>query len=267
MELDETWSRAAAAEFADRLTDTRNTFDTGRIHDLVVRTIGGWILGGTFGPGAALPREEEMATLFSVSRSTIREANKVLSAKGLIELKPRVGVRVREKRRWRLLDAEVLSWFPSLASEHKLFESLLEARRIVEPEAAALAAERGSASDLAAIEAAYNKMKSSLTATAEVWCEADLAFHRAVVSASHNIVLQALGDTLEAAFRSAVVATERLRQWDTNVLEVHFDVMERIRFRDAPGAKAAMNRLLDTAANDLRTALQQVDPDLLSQVS
>jgi DNA-binding transcriptional MocR family regulator len=85
MELDETWSRAAAAEFADRLTDTRNTFDTGRIHDLVVRTIGGWILGGTFGPGAALPREEEMATLFSVSRSTIREANKVLSAKGLIE--------------------------------------------------------------------------------------------------------------------------------------------------------------------------------------
>jgi GntR family transcriptional regulator, galactonate operon transcriptional repressor len=264
MELDETWSRAAAAEFADRLTDTRNTFDTGRIHDLVVRTIGGWILGGTFGPGAALPREEEMATLFSVSRSTIREANKVLSAKGLIELKPRVGVRVREKRRWRLLDAEVLSWFPT---EHKLFESLLEARRIVEPEAAALAAQRGSASDLAAIEAAYDWMKSSLTATAEVWCEADLAFHRAVVSASHNIVLQALGDTLEAAFRSAVVATERLRQGDTNVLEVHFDVMERIRFRDAPGAKAAMNRLLDTAANDLKTALPEADVDKLFRVN
>lgn len=251
MELDETWSQAATAAFADRLANPRPDRDTGRIHDLVVRTIGGWILGGTFDPGAALPREEEMATLFAVSRSTIREANKVLSAKGLIELKPRVGVKVREKRHWRWLDAEVLSWYPSLVSENGLFQSLLEARRIVEPEAAALAALRGSGADLAAIEAAFDRMAKSLQATPDIWCEADLAFHRAVVAASHNVVLQSLGDTLEAAVRAAVLSTERLRQEDTNVLEVHFDVMERIRMRDSDGARKAMHALLNTAAADL----------------
>lgn len=262
MTLADDWSKAAAAEFADRLNDVRVTYDTGRIHDLVVRTVGGWILGGTFAPGAALPREDELAAIFSVSRSTVREANKVLSAKGLIELKPRVGVRVRERRRWRLLDAEVLSWFPSIATEHKLFESLVEARRIVEPEAAALAALRGSASDLAAIETAFNQMRAALHDTPEAWSEADLSFHRAVVAASHNIILQALGDTLEAAFRSAVVATERLRQGDTSVLEVHFKVMERIRFRDDTGARAAMHDLLNVAAHDLETVMPDLAPAL-----
>lgn len=255
MEHEDPWSRAVAAEFADRMNDPRVNHDTGRIHDLVVRTVGGWILGGTFGPGAALPREDEMASLFSVSRSTIREANKVLSAKGLIELKPRVGVRVRDRRSWRLLDAEVISWFPSLASEHNLFQSLVEARRIVEPEAAVLAAQRGTAQDLAEIEAAFNRMKAAFTAPADVWCEADLSFHRAVVAASHNVVLQNLGDTLEAAFRSAFVATARLRESDTDVLDRHFQVMECIRFRDASGARSAMLRLLDRAADDLDVAI------------
>ena len=61
----------------------------GRIHGSVVDTIGRWILGGTYAPNDLLPREDDLAEQLSVSRTSIREAVKVLSAKGLLQARPR----------------------------------------------------------------------------------------------------------------------------------------------------------------------------------
>src|SRR5947209_2216944 len=74
----------------------------GRVHDSVVRTMGGWILGGRYRPGDTLPREGELMEALGVSRTSLREAAKVLCAKGLLDARPRVGVRVREREHWRL---------------------------------------------------------------------------------------------------------------------------------------------------------------------
>ncbi|GLS21077.1 GntR family transcriptional regulator [Labrys miyagiensis] len=223
----------------------------GKVHDSVVRTLGGWVLGGRYRPGDTLPREDELATSFGISRTSVREAIKVLSAKGLLETRPRIGVKVRQREEWRMLDPAVLSWHPDLSHDRELVASLMEARRIIEPAAAELAARRGSAADLAEIEAAYLGMESSIPHDLDACCEADLAFHRGVIAASHNIVLRSLVGTIETALKATFMLTTSLMEDQARTLSVHKAVLDAIRFRDTAGARGAMNRLLDLAAEDL----------------
>jgi GntR family galactonate operon transcriptional repressor len=223
----------------------------GRVHDAVVRTLAAWVLGRRFEPGSILPREEELASQFGVSRSTIREAVRVMSAKGLLETRQRIGVRVRPRDDWRLLDPAVLAWHPDLAGDAELVDSLLEARRIIEPAAAELAARRGTAADLAAIEAAYLAMENAIPDDLEACCDADLAFHRSIIVASHNVVLKGLIGTIEAAMRATFLLTTSVMENQVRTLSVHKDVLEKIRYRDTAGARSAMNRLLDVASDDL----------------
>ena len=227
------------------------TAQGGRVHDAVVRTLAAWVLGRRFEPGSILPREEELAAQFGVSRSTIREAVRVMSAKGLLETRQRVGVRVRPRDDWRLLDPAVLAWHPNLAGDSELVDSLLEARRIIEPAAAELAARRGTAADLVEIEAAYLAMESAIPDDPEACCDADLAFHRAIIVGSHNVVLKGLIGTIEAALRATFVLTTSVMENQERSLSVHKDVLGAIRYRDTAGARSAMNRLLDVAGDDL----------------
>jgi DNA-binding transcriptional MocR family regulator len=95
----------------------------------VVRAIGAWILGARYKPGHVLPREDDLTESLGVSRTSLREAVKVLCAKGLLEARPRVGVRVREREHWRLLDPIVLGWHPDLTRDPELILGLIETRR------------------------------------------------------------------------------------------------------------------------------------------
>lgn len=225
-----------------------------RIHDSVVNVLGSRILGGAYRPGEVLPREEELCAMLGVSRTSVREAVKVLSAKGLVEARRRVGVRVLSRDDWRLLDPVVLSWHPDIQNDSELISGLIEARRIFEPAAAELAARRGTGSDLAAIEAAFNAMRDSIPHDLDGVCRADLAFHRSVIAASHNVVLKGLIGMLEAALSASFLVTNRLMEAQSRALAAHQAVLEAIRMRDTAGARAAMNRLLDIAADDLQVA-------------
>jgi GntR family transcriptional regulator, galactonate operon transcriptional repressor len=222
------------------------------VHDSVVRTLGSWVLGGRYASGDILPREDDLAAALGVSRTSVREAVKVLSAKGLLETRPRVGVRVRPRDEWRLLDPAVLSWHPHLTGDTDLVAGLIEARRIIEPAAAELAARRATAADLAAIERAYLGMRAAIPHDVTACCDADLAFHGGVIAASHNVVLKGLVGTIEAALRAVFSITNQLMTTQSRALAAHGEVLERIRFRDTAGARAAMDRLLDLAAEDLQ---------------
>jgi DNA-binding FadR family transcriptional regulator len=243
----------ALADMPLDLPQSPQVRDGAKLHNTVVRSIGGWVLGGTYTPGAVLPTEAEMATRFKVSRTAIREAIKVISAKGLIESRPRIGAVVRPHDEWRLLDPAVLSWHPDIRRDQQLVASLIEARRIIEPAAAELAAKRCSSADLAAMEAAYLDMERSIPVDIEACCEADLAFHRGLIAASHNIVLLNLVGTIEAALRASFLNSTRsiLMTQQARTLHVHKDVLEHIRVRDAAGAREAMLHLLDQAAEDI----------------
>ncbi len=230
--------------------------DEGKIHGSVVEAIGRWILGGTYAPNDLLPREDDLAVELGVSRTSIREAVKVLSAKGLLQAKRRVGVRVRDRDDWNLLDPQVLSWHPDVGRDETLITSLIEARRIIEPAAAALAAKRATAADLAHIEQAYLGMERNLRTNLEACCEADLKFHVSVVAASHNVVLKGLAGTIEAALRATFAITNRrLASAQSRALSAHRAVLECVRMRDADGARAATVALLEIAARDLDAKL------------
>ena len=224
-----------------------------RVHDSVVGAVGRWILGGVYAPGDLLPREDDLAEKLGVSRTSVREAVKVLSAKGLLEARRRVGVRVRDRDDWNLLDTLVLSWHPDVGRDEALTTSLIEARSIIEPAAAALAAKRATAADLARIEQAYLGMERNVRSDLEACCEADLRFHASVIAASHNVVLKGLTGTIEAALRATFAITNRLMTAQSRALAAHRAVLDCIRMRDADGARAATIDLLGVAARDLNS--------------
>ena len=235
----------------------------GKIHGSVVDAIGRWILGGTYAPDDLLPREDNLAEQLGVSRTSIREAVKVLSAKGLLRARRRVGVRVRGRDDWNLLDPQVLSWHPDVGRDEALITSLIEARRIIEPAAAALAAKRATAADLARIEQAYLGMERNLRTDLEACCESDLKFHVSVVAASHNVVLKGLTGTIEAALRATFAITNRrLASAQSRALSAHRTVFECVRMRDAEGARVATVELLEIAARDLDSKLMGANEDL-----
>jgi DNA-binding FadR family transcriptional regulator len=217
-----------------------------------VRTLGGWILGGAYRPGDTLPREEDLMAQLGVSRTSLREAVKVLCAKGLLEARPRIGVRVKDRARWQLIDPVVLGWHPNLTGDSELILGLIETRRIIEPAAAELAARRGSEQDFRVIEAAYFGMERSIPQDIVACCEFDIAFHRSLVDASRNLVLRNLIGTIEAALRATFIITTSLMESQVKTLSVHKAVLESVRVRDTAGARAAMNRLLDLAEGDYR---------------
>ena len=175
-----------------------------------------------------------------------------------------VGVRVRGRDDWNLLDPQVLSWHPDVGRDEALITSLIEARRIIEPAAAALAAKRATAADLARIEQAYSGMERNLQTNLEACCEADLKFHVSVVAASHNLVLKGLTGTIEAALRATFAITNRLATAQSRALSAHRAVFECVRMRDGEGARLATIELLEIAARDLDSKLMGVKEKLSS---
>ncbi len=222
-----------------------------RIHGQIVGALANEILGGALSPGDPLPNEDLLASRFDVSRSSVREAVKTLAAKGLIESRQRVGARIRPRAAWHMLDPDLLAWHPDIRRDRPLMASLLEARRIIEPAAAEIAAERATPDDLERIGMALEAMAEAAPHDLEACCEADLAFHGGIIEASRNIVLQGLVATIAAALRASFRATNSVMEDQARSVANHRSVLQALRRQDGAEARAAMNRVLDLTAHDL----------------
>jgi len=161
-------------------TEARQGSHQGSNH--VAREIANLIVTGRWREGFTLPREIELALQFDVSRTSIRESLSILKAKGLIVARQKAGTHVRERINWNMLDAELLEWTWAQRPTEEFARQLLQVRRIVEPEASAICAERGSDADLARIERAYREMDAAGT-DSRAYFEPDLRFHRAILTA------------------------------------------------------------------------------------
>src|SRR5712691_7528345 len=123
------------------------TYPRRGLHGELVHDIGVRILRGELEPGDALPTEGE-APGATVSRTVVREAIKVLAAKGLVEARPKTGTQVRERRYWNLMDPDVLAWRLEANPSDEFYFDVFELRRLIEPAAAAMAATRASAEEV-----------------------------------------------------------------------------------------------------------------------
>jgi DNA-binding FadR family transcriptional regulator len=218
------------------------------LHGHVTQELGVRIVSGELRPGDALPREETLAEQMSVSRTALREAMRVLSAKGLVEARPKVGTRVREERYWQQLDADVLAWRCATMPPADFVQKLVEMREIFEPAAAALAARRCDGEQFERIETAYKSMEASRNS--DEWAEADLAFHEAVLIATNNELMISLFSVVETALGSYFVLSARKSSDFKYSLPYHRKVYEAIRRRQPEVARRAMQQMiLDSRAH------------------
>jgi GntR family transcriptional regulator, galactonate operon transcriptional repressor len=226
-----------------------------RVRREVVATLARRILSGEIPAHEYLPKESELCLEYGVSRTVIREATKILESKGLLRSRSRVGTQVLDPIQWNMLDADLLAWAGSEFHDPRFVQSLMEARFIIEPAAAELAAQRAIPSDLARLDEAYQRMQASLPPNAPhdvARCsEADLDFHTALLVGSHNHVLIQLASVIRAALRALFELTTHLGSAHEQALHLHGEVVEAIRLRRSDLARAAILKILDAAVGDL----------------
>lgn len=206
------------------------------------------ITQGDFPPGLALPSEAELCEQFGASRNVIREVVKVLATKRLIDAQRNRGLFVMPADQWNYLDVDVLEWTLAKGSHPELIRSLIEARGLIEPIISRWAAERATALDLVEIEASLNEMAAN-PARLDVFHEADIRFHRAIIIASHNVVMQQLNGAISALQR-AIFDVTFVRE-DAHMaltIQEHRDLFEAIRRKLPDQAEAASRHMIERTA-------------------
>jgi DNA-binding FadR family transcriptional regulator len=224
-----------------------------RLHGTVAHDLGMLIASGHYEPGDLLDGEIEASERLGMSRTAYREAVRILAAKGLIEVRPKVGTRVLPRERWHLLDPDVLSWIFESEPDDHLLKSLFELRRMVEPEAAAMAAERRNDDQLRRMEESLKLMAEQTLATEEGRA-ADQAFHGALLEASDNPFLADLTSGIGAAIEWTTIFKQRQRPLIRDPMPDHIRVYEAIADSDVNEARRAMAHLVDMALIDTTTA-------------
>jgi DNA-binding FadR family transcriptional regulator len=191
-----------------------------------------------------LPNEDDLAVELGVSRTVVREAIKVLQAKGLVEVRPRTGTRVRPRRTWHLLDADVVAWqFADMERGEDLRE-LYEIRATIEAAAARLAAERRTEEQLSEIDAHRRRIEAASEEPIALRA-AELDFHGAVVDAAQNSLLSHVSAMIRVALEAA--AEPHCPDADGKEASLRTAVATAIRARDADASEAAMRSLVDHA--------------------
>jgi DNA-binding FadR family transcriptional regulator len=215
------------------------------------------ILRGDFAPGDEMPSEDRLAREFGVSRPVVREAVKHLSALGLVESRQGRQTRVAPYEAWNHFAPEILSARREVGAVEDVLLELLELRRIIEVEAAALAATRATPDDLVAMEAALLDLDGSLE---DAWrfTQGDIAFHDTILRATRNHLVPRLFDVLRPLLefgREISVSTRPLGPRVSQ--EGHRAVFEAIRAGSAADARRMMEEHLSWTA-DLDFSERQV---------
>ncbi|VXC78824.1 FadR/GntR family transcriptional regulator [Sphingomonas sp. AX6] len=222
-----------------------------RIHGTIARDLGIHIVTGRYKPGEVLNGEIAASDRLHVSRTAYREALRMLAAKGLVESRPKTGTRVSAREKWHMLDPDVLSWIFEFEPTDELLDSLFELRKIVEPEAAALAAERRTDAHIAAMAEALEGMEKH-TLAVEEGRVADQNFHAALLDASGNPFLLTLTSGVGAAVAWTTIFKQRNSPLQRDPLPDHRRVFEAVAKGDRAAAHQAMSDLVDMALEDTR---------------
>ncbi len=242
---------------------TAATYSGRNRHGQLVETLGHAVLGGVYPAGELLPNEEVLCRTLDVSRTALREAIKVLAAKGLLESRSRVGTWVRPEAGWNMLDPDVLSWRCATGPDAQFLRHLTEMREIVEPAAAALAARSRSPEQLAALEQAFQAMEAAKDVGE--WVVADLAFHSAILQATNNPLLVPLVAIIGSALESLLGISARKAGGFNDALPDHRKVLDAVRAGDPQRALHRMAVMLQDT-RDLMQRSEMLPADALGPI-
>jgi DNA-binding FadR family transcriptional regulator len=237
-----------------------------RLHENVMRVLLEDVVNGRVAIGGWLPREADLAVQFSVSRGVARECVRGLEERGIVAVKHGRGATVQPEERWNVLDPDVLRALLDSDRGAEILGEYLESRRILEIAAAGLAAERADQSHLTALSDAFERMAATAAravdspAAEELYHEADIAFHRALIDAAGN---RALGSMTEPIHRALIMARRPLARPEARLersLPEHRRILAAVAQADPEGAREAMREHLLTVEAYLREYASRAVP-------
>lgn len=206
--------------------------------------LGRQIVCGFYRKTRGLPTEAELCEQFGVSRSAVREAVKMLSAKGLITSKPRQGIRIQPEEQWNIFDSDLLRWALESNPSLEMLREYLQMRIAIEPEAAALAARHATEEQINVIAAAIDQLAAA-EGDSEAALEADIAFHISILYGSNNRFYIRLRDFIQTALRVSFGYTQPLKGNFQGAQEDHLKILNAIKNRNPDRAKHSMLLLVD----------------------
>lgn len=220
------------------------------LHGQIVEVIGTRIVRGDHPPGSSL-LAEDLERELDVSKTVIREALKVLGAKGLVESRQKRGTVVRPRAEWNLLDADLLRWHGGVQPDSGFLTNLAEVRRIVEPAGARFAAQRRTEVDLRTLSAALTAM-SEANGDPDAMVAADLEFHRGLLDAAHNELLSRMDVVIVAGLGVRDRFVHAREHW-SDPEPAHRTVFEAVAAGEPERAEEAVLALLDQAEAELES--------------
>lgn len=209
----------------------------------IVNQLGAAIVTGKYNEDNPFPIEAELCKQLGASRSVLREAVKMLTAKGLLISRPRHGTSVQDESMWNLLDPDVLRWLLERKFSLELLAQFTEVRLAVEPTAAMLAARKATPAGLAEIRAAIERMRAAARGEDDP-LESDIAFHVAVLGATGNRFYARLEGVIDAALRTSIQFTNQYKGVELADVNEHRKVLDAIEARDPQRAGEIMEKII-----------------------
>jgi DNA-binding FadR family transcriptional regulator len=203
--------------------------------------------------GAILPPQDVLSKEFDVSRTVMREALSMLLARHMLDVRPKIGTRIRPMRDWRMIDEDVVSWRFRAKPDKTFLRDVIEFRTLIEPAACALAAERANAADIAGIRDAFDALHQ--TSPGDSGCQAaDALLHTRILAASGNQFYQQMAAIVRGALTIVnPILSQRPDGW-SNVVAAHGRVVEAIERRSPADAQAAAAAMIAYTADELNRA-------------
>jgi len=198
------------------------------------------VVRGTHAPGTALPAEPVLCETYSVSRTVVREAMKILQEKGLVQVRQGVGTVVNPPVMWDMLDELVLAAAIAVDEDLAVLDDVVATRRVLEADMANVAARLADPQAVERMGALVDLMDEAVD-NADAFHEHDAVFHDVIMQASGNRIARAVVRSLQ----NQVVNIDRyIGRTDRVLREVsnrgHRHISERIAAHDADGAAEAM---------------------------
>jgi GntR family transcriptional repressor for pyruvate dehydrogenase complex len=224
-----------------------------KVYELIAENLLAQIAGRSLKPGDALPPERELTQRYQAGRSSVREALRMLESKGLIESVGNGSFAVSSFRNPLNNSLKLL-----LSLDEANMREIYELRRILEAEAAALAAEHRGDDDLEQMEAAIASMAVGLeTDRADAYIDADLRFHLAIAKASGNRLVLHTMHALRDLIRRALMSIYLIPSSPERSLEQHRLIRAAIVAQDAERARAEMRAHLVRVEADVHQIVAQ----------
>lgn len=224
------------------------------VHGNTVDHLGEAIVAGRYAAGASIPPEPILGEELGVSRTVVREAVKSLIAKGLVTSGPKVGTRVLAEEDWNWFDPDVIAWQAKAGLTPEFLRDLMDLRRVVEPAAVRLAAQRASQEDIANIETAFEGMTRAVKDGGD-YVSYDLRFHQGLLRACRNRMLIQMSKALGALLRTSFELSTSKKGGPASSLVLHRAVLDAVIVRNPAKAEKAILVLIDGAHHDMEEIL------------